>query len=51
LLIFLTPHIVNAPGQLVPMAVTETGQANTITNSLSEQELDQYLERVPVKKH
>jgi type II secretory pathway component GspD/PulD (secretin) len=50
LLIFLTPHIVNSPGQLVPMAVTETGQASSITNSVSEQELDQFLEHVPVKK-
>jgi general secretion pathway protein D len=51
LLIFLTPHIVNSPAQLVPMAVTETGQASTITNSVSEQELDQFLERVPIKKY
>ncbi|HWY31436.1 MAG TPA: hypothetical protein VNX46_11805, partial [Candidatus Acidoferrum sp.] len=50
LLIFLTPHIVNSPGQLVPMAVTETGQASSITNSVSEQELDQFLEHVPMKK-
>jgi len=51
LLIFLTPHIVNSPAQLVPMSVTETGQAPTITNSVSEMELDQFLERLPVKKH
>jgi general secretion pathway protein D len=51
LLIFLTPHIVKSPAQLVPMAVTETGQASSITNSVSEQELDQFLERLPVKKH
>jgi general secretion pathway protein D len=52
LLIFLTPHIVNAPSQLIPLSAREAGQAQatTLTNSVSEQELDQYLERVPVKK-
>jgi general secretion pathway protein D len=51
LLIFLTPHIVSSPGQLVPLAARETGQASAITNSVSEQELDRFLERIPVKKH
>ncbi len=50
LLIFLTPHIVREPGQLVPMAVTEAGQVPGITNSISEQQLNQYLERIPMKK-
>jgi general secretion pathway protein D len=50
LLIFLTPHIVAAPAQLAMLSGNETRQAPMITNSVSEQELDQFLERVPVKK-
>ena len=50
LLLFLTPHIVRAPDQLAALTVRETGQAQAITNSFSEKELDRYLERVPVKK-
>jgi type II secretory pathway component GspD/PulD (secretin) len=51
LLIFLTPHIVAAPSQLAMLSGNETRQAPMITNSVSEQELDQFLERVPVKKN
>jgi len=47
---FLTPHIVDAPSQLAALAVGETRQSQLITNSVSEQELDRFLERVPVKK-
>ena len=50
LLIFLTPHIVRQPDQLANMAVHETKQATLITNSVSEQELDRFLDRLPVKK-
>ena len=50
LLIFLTPHIVRAPNDLVAMAGHETQQSQLITNSVSEQELDRYLDRLPVKK-
>ena len=50
LLIFLTPHIVHAPEQLTPMSAHETRQSQLITNSVSEQELDRYLDRLPVKK-
>jgi len=50
LLMFLTPHIVDAPSQLAALAVGETRQSQLITNSVSEQELDRFLERVPVKK-
>jgi general secretion pathway protein D len=49
LLIFLTPHIVKAPGQLVAMAAHE--QSHTLTpKSYSEAELDRFLEKVPMKK-
>src|ERR1035437_2596257 len=50
LLIFLTPHIVQMPSQLAALSVKETQQSQLITNSVSEQELDRFLERVPVKK-
>ena len=50
LLMFLTPHIVEAPAQLGGMSTGEFNQTLLITNSVSEQELDRFLERVPVKK-
>jgi general secretion pathway protein D len=50
LLMFITPHIVRMPSQLAALSVSEAGQAPLITNSISEQELDRFLERVPVKK-
>jgi general secretion pathway protein D len=51
LLIFLTPHIVQMPSQLAALSAKETGQSQLITNSISEKELDRFLERVPVKKN
>lgn len=51
LLIFLTPHIVEAPSQLAAMTQNETGQSMLITNSIPEQELDRFLEHIPVKKN
>jgi type II secretory pathway component GspD/PulD (secretin) len=50
LLMFLTPHIVEAPAQLVALTNPEMHQAPLITNSITEQELDRFLERVPAKK-
>jgi type II secretory pathway component GspD/PulD (secretin) len=50
LLMFLTPHIVEAPSQLANMSSAEWHQTQLFTNSISEQELDRFLERVPVKK-
>ena len=49
LMMFLTPHIVKAPAQLAGMSTTEMNQTSIVTNSVSEQELDRFLERVPVK--
>ena len=49
LMIFMTPHIVHAPSELA--GVSLPGQGDYITNSVSELELDQYLERVPMKKN
>ena len=50
LLIFLTPHIIQAPTQLAALTAPETRQTPLITNSVSERELDRFLERVPAKK-
>jgi type II secretory pathway component GspD/PulD (secretin) len=50
LLIFLTPHIVRMPAQLPGLSGAEMGQTPLITNSISEQELDRFLDRIPVKK-
>ncbi len=51
LLIFLTPHIVEMPSGLAAMSVHETGQSQLITNSISEQELNRYLDQMPLKKN
>ena len=51
LLIFLTPHIVQMPSQLAALTTHETSQSQLITNSVPEQELDRYLDRLPVKKN
>jgi general secretion pathway protein D len=50
LLMFITPHIVQMPSELAALSARETGQSQLITNSIPEQELDRFLERVPVKK-
>ena len=50
LLIFLTPHIVESPARLAGFGVSELRQAPAITNSVSEQDLNRFLERIPVKK-
>ena len=49
LLIFLTPHIVPMPSQLPALAAHEQGNT-LVPKSYSEQELDQFLDRVPAKK-
>jgi general secretion pathway protein D len=50
LVIFLTPHIIAAPAQLA-MMTGAASQPSYITNSVSEQELNQFLDKVPVKKN
>jgi general secretion pathway protein D len=50
LLIFLTPHIVRMPTQLASLSESEQGQNPLIQKSVSESELDRFLERVPMKK-
>jgi type II secretory pathway component GspD/PulD (secretin) len=51
LLMFITPHIVQMPSQLAALTTRETSQAPLITNTnaISEQELDRFLDHVPVK--
>lgn len=49
LLIFLTPHIVETREQLAAMSAREQGQNPLIKKSVSEDELDRFLERVPMK--
>jgi general secretion pathway protein D len=50
LLIFLTPHIVKTPTQLVALSEKEAAQHTLIEKSVSEEDLDKFLERVPMKK-
>jgi general secretion pathway protein D len=50
LLIFVTPHIVEAPTQFAGMPGGPDHLPGLITNSVSEQELNQFLERLPTKK-
>jgi general secretion pathway protein D len=48
LIIFLTPHVIQAPSQLAMMSESEKNHM-LIPKSYSEEELDRFLERVPVK--
>jgi general secretion pathway protein D len=50
LLIFLTPHIVRQPTQLAGLANQARGQLQLVPQSFSEQELNRYLQDVPVKE-
>ena len=50
LLLFLTPHIVRAPNQIGELTAAGTLSSDVVTNSLSEKQLDKFLETVPVKK-
>lgn len=50
LLIFVTPHIVRAPTQFAEMSVGPNRLPSMITNSVSEKELNEFLERLPAKK-
>jgi type II secretory pathway component GspD/PulD (secretin) len=48
LIIFLTPHIVQAPTQLAALSESER-QKSKATQGLSEKELDQFLDNLPKK--
>lgn len=49
LLIFLTPHVIQVPSELAMMSESEKNHMLT-PKSYSEEELDRFLEKVPVKK-
>lgn len=49
LLIFLTPHIIQAPSELASMSTSEQNHM-LAPKTYSEQELDRFLEKIPVKK-
>lgn len=49
LLIFLTPHVIQAPTQLAAMSESEK-KHTLVPKSYSEEELDRFLETVPPKK-
>jgi len=51
LLLFLTPHIVRAPTDLKGLTASGTMSSDIVTNSVSEKQLDRFLETVPVKKN
>jgi general secretion pathway protein D len=51
LIMFLTPHIVESPERLAALTPGELRQATSITNSISEQELNRFLERIPTKRN
>lgn len=48
LLIFLTPHIVQAPSQLAALSTKEQEQSG-VTKSMSEEELSKFLNQLPTK--
>jgi general secretion pathway protein D len=49
LMIFLTPHIVQAPGQLAALSASEQEKA-AAPKSFSEEELDRFLDNLPTKE-
>ena len=50
LMIFLTPHIVRAPMELASAVNAPNLTSGFITNSVSEQQLDKFLENIPEKQ-
>jgi general secretion pathway protein D len=49
LMIFLTPYVIQAPQQLAALSKTERAR-DLIPKSYSEEELDRFLDKVPVKQ-
>jgi type II secretory pathway component GspD/PulD (secretin) len=49
LIIFLTPHIVNQPTELAALSSTERANSTLTPKAFTEQELDRFLDTVPVK--
>jgi general secretion pathway protein D len=51
LLIFLTPHVVNAPTQVASLTKIDDKSAVMAHKAFTEQQFDQYFDRLPVKPH
>ena len=49
LLIFLTPHVIPIPSQLASLTTTERARSDAL-KSLTEKELDRFLDTIPPKK-
>jgi type II secretory pathway component GspD/PulD (secretin) len=49
LIIFVTPHIVNAPEQLAALSTGERANSKMVPKAFTEEELDRFLDTVPVK--
>ena len=49
LIIFLTPHIVTQPAQLAGLSATEKANSLLAPKAFTEQELDRFLDTIPVK--
>ncbi|HWQ92829.1 MAG TPA: hypothetical protein VN673_14225 [Clostridia bacterium] len=49
LLIFLTPHIIQAPSDMAALSTREQGKSS-INNAFTEKELDTFLDRLPAKE-
>ena len=49
LIVFLTPHIVAAPEQLAALSASERANSTLMPKAFTEQELDRFLDTVPVK--
>ncbi len=49
LMIFLTPHVIAAPGQLANLTAEERAKATLKVKSMTEEQLDKFLETVPLK--
>lgn len=50
LIIFLTPHVVLNPSKMGDVAAGERAKAQMVTDSFSEEELNKFLDGMPVKK-
>lgn len=50
LLIFVTPHIVEAPSQFARLPVSPDHLPSLISNTVPEKELNQFLDRLPARK-
>jgi general secretion pathway protein D len=50
LMIFLTPHIVESPRQLAGLSRTEMQRSMMLTNAVSEQQLNQFLDNNPAER-